>query len=309
MHPKYEKLKLNIEADLAKSSAIMRLPGIAKPQSLQTLAMQMVESERKQDRTRRFARRQPSVDRLSPGLETFDPEFAAVASHLAGDLDEACWLVFLSVHFGRHADDGWDLCRQIYGGFGPSAMWTWARVSHDPNQFQSWLNSALQSRNMPMPRFGNHRKYESINSSRIGIPAVFESYIKWVQGHGDHAGLIDDAAQGGKNDPKAAFSILYNSMADVLRFGRLGRFDYLTMLSKLNLAPIEADSTYLAQATGPKKGARLLFYGDRDANASNIMLEKNVSKLAEILNLGMQTMEDSLCNWQKSPDRFIAFRG
>ena len=27
------------------------------------------------------------------------------------------------------------------------------------------------------------------------------------------------------------------------------------------------------------------------------------------LKVGMQVIEDSLCNWQKSPEKFVAFRG
>ena len=43
------------------------------------------------------------------------------------------------------------------------------------------------------------------------------------------------------------------------RFGRTARFDYLTMLAKLGLANIAPGSPYLIGATGPLKGARLLF--------------------------------------------------
>jgi len=28
-----------------------------------------------------------------------------------------------------------------------------------------------------------------------------------------------------------------------------------------------------------------------------------------VLNVGMQVLEDSLCNWQKSPRQFVHFRG
>jgi len=50
-------------------------------------------------------------------------------------------------------------------------------------------------------------------------------------------------------------------MNDVERFGRTAKFDYLTMVGKLGLAAIEPGSTYMQGATGPLKGARLLFGG------------------------------------------------
>jgi hypothetical protein len=104
------------------------------------------------------------------------------------------------------------------------------------------------------------------------------------------------------------FDEFYNSM-NVLRFGRLGKFDFLALVGRLDLAPIAPGSTYLKGATGPLKGARLLFCGDRYAQAQENTLEEWVSDLGLGLNVGMQVMEDSLCNWQKSPTSFVHFRG
>ncbi|HIC7098728.1 TPA: hypothetical protein ACW5PJ_005004, partial [Salmonella enterica subsp. enterica serovar Corvallis] len=98
-------------------------------------------------------------------------------------------------------------------------------------------------------------------------------------------------------------------MNNVLRFGRTAKFDFLTMLEKLNIMDIEADSTYMAEATGPRRGANLLFGGSTSNIYSTTLLENWVSELDSYLNVGMQVMEDSLCNWQKSPERFIRFRG
>jgi hypothetical protein len=94
-------------------------------------------------------------------------------------------------------------------------------------------------------------------------------------------------------------------MDAVARFGRTARFDYLTMLGKLGLAAIQPGSTYMEGATGPARGARLLFGVD----ASQRTLDQWVVQLGSILSLGMQEMEDSLCNWQKSPAVFRRFRG
>jgi hypothetical protein len=91
--------------------------------------------------------------------------------------------------------------------------------------------------------------------------------------------------------------------------GRLGRFDFLTMLGKLQLAPIAPGSVYLDKATGPLAGARFLFFGDREYAITGRALEPRVDALDEILGVGKQVIEDSLCNWQKSPDVYKYFRG
>jgi hypothetical protein len=103
--------------------------------------------------------------------------------------------------------------------------------------------------------------------------------------------------------------MLYKQMRAVVRFGRTGRFDYLTMLGKVGLADIDADSTYMNEATGPKRGARLLFDGKIDSNTDARALEARVASLEQHLGAGMQVMEDAMCNWQKSPNRYLPFRG
>jgi hypothetical protein len=93
-------------------------------------------------------------------------------------------------------------------------------------------------------------------------------------------------------------------MAVVHRFGRLGRFDYLCMLGKLGLAEIEPGSPYLVGSSGPLKGAMLMAGPKATAD-----LDAQMARLARVLEVGMQSIEDALCNWQKKPEEYVAFRG
>lgn len=99
-------------------------------------------------------------------------------------------------------------------------------------------------------------------------------------------------------------------MVAVASFGRTGQFDYLTMLAKLDLAEIEPGSTYMTGATGPLAGAHLLF-GTNSVTATPRQLDGWLVELEATLGveMGMQILEDSLCNWQKSPAQFVPFRG
>jgi hypothetical protein len=66
----------------------------------------------------------------------------------------------------------------------------------------------------------------------------------------------------------------------------------------------------MVDGTGPVRGARLLFSGAVDnASFSKKKLDELSVELNKILGVGMQVIEDSLCNWQKSPARYLAFRG
>ena len=59
-------------------------------------------------------------------------------------------------------------------------------------------------------------------------------------------------------------------------------------------------------ATGPLDGGRLLFGNDhmRRREVDDLLVH-----LDRYLDVGMQVLEDSLCNWQKNPNEFKPFRG
>jgi hypothetical protein len=120
---------------------------------------------------------------------------------------------------------------------------------------------------------------------------------------------MEQACQKAEDDPRQAFDDLYGSMNAVKSFGRMARFDYLTMVGKLGLAHIEPGSTYMGNSTGPLEGARLLFSGKKTAPLNPAKLDEWLGELDAQLNVGMQVLEDALCNWQKSPTTFKPFRG
>ena len=232
--------------------------------------------------------------------------------HRQGNIDEAFWLVFLSVHFGKNRRTGWRLARDVYGALGTAPIWDWSRVSGDPQAFRRWLaahRATLEGADGVVRHFGNHRKYQSLDAhSASGTGAAVESYVSWVAPSRTHQQLIQHDENAAGPDPRAVFDYLYKSMDAVASFGRTAKFDYLTMVGKLDLATIEPGSTYMTGATGPLTGARLLF-GRRKAVASD--LDARLVQLDAHLKLrfGMQILEDGLCNWQKSPKKFVPFRG
>lgn len=306
MWPTRQPIAGRLEADLATFSANRRaLPGIADPAARATLAMQMVASLRRLDYSEIIRTRDISPDRADPNSPSFDPEKAAVFHMRAGNIDEAFWLVFLITHFGRNVTHGWQRLREVYSGLG-GQTWTWARVSASPAAFRGWL---LAHQDQIGGGFGSHRKRESIRADIAGgTAAVTESYVAWVRPAHSHAALMAGLTQAGGNSPESIFDHCYRSM-NVTRFGRLGRFDYLCLLGRLGLAQIRPGRAYLKGATGPLDGARLLFGGATNAGLGWALLEDWVLELDDVLGVGMQVMEDSLCNWQKSPTRFRHFRG
>lgn len=312
MRPKDIQLAKKLDQRLIKYQSVQPMPGILTAANRLSFIEQILESIHRIEYTSLIQTRAIHPSRTDPTSDLFDPLKAALLHFQAGDIDEAFWLVFLSVQFGKHLTDGWRLTRDVYGALGTAPYWTWARISNNPAAFHHWLAANLNTFNTDgiSRKFGNHRRYETLKLSNTnrGTAAAIESYVAWVGANRGHKLLIDDAKAVVGNDPKAIFDYLYSTM-DVASFARLGKFDYLTMIGKLGLAPIEPGSPYLAGASGPLRGAKLLFVKPNTDVPSVAQLDKQVIDLGHYLEVGMQVMEDSLCNWQKSPSKFVAFRG
>jgi hypothetical protein len=273
---------------------------------------QLIESVRRIEYAKRLPEMQLSPDRANPASDLFDPLKAAVLHHRDGDVDEAFWLTFLATHCGRHLKDGWQLARDLYSGYGGVGIWTWSRISTHLADFHKWMVKeypAMTSDGVNR-RFGNHRKYETLRpDSARGTSRVIQSYVAWVGANRGHGLLVDEARQAVGPDPRAVFDHLYRSMKVVTSFGRTGRFDFLAMVGNLGLTNIVPGSPYLEGATGPLSGAKLLFCGSKTATVDTATLDSWAVGLGDYLDMGMQAMEDGMCNWQKSPDKFIPFRG
>lgn len=308
MRPRDRKLAQQLESRLLSFDREARpLPGIRDLFKREVFIEQLLESVRRVNYVSVISTRQISSCRADPDDERFDPLKAAILYQRKGDIDETFWLVFLFVHFGKSRKHGWRYVREVYGRLGDGKRWDWVNVSINPTGFRNWLAT---HRNELKGGFGNHRKRQSLDAhSPTGTGAAVESYVNWVNPPRTHKELMDEALEDANGDPHKTFDALYRSIDAVASFGRTARFDYLTMVGKLGLAPIKPGSTYMQGATGPLDGARLLFADDKAAALGRAELDKWLIQLDAHINVGMQVLEDALCNWQKSPRSFKVFRG
>ncbi|MGC2281536.1 MAG: hypothetical protein WA603_16090 [Candidatus Acidiferrales bacterium] len=295
------------------NAKVLAFPGLAGVGHAETLAAQFVDSLRRIEFAHHIRDAKHSSARGDPASGLFDPLRAAVLCNRRGEANEAWWLVFLATHFGKHAVDGWRLARDVYGKLGQKGRWDWETISPNPPAFHAWLaanEETLRGADGTSRRFSNHRKYESLRvGSPKGTAATFSSYVAWVAPPRSHPEIVRELHQQVGQNPGAVFEALYRSMGSVHRFGRLGKFDFLTMLGKLGIAPIEPGVTYLKGSTGPLAGARLLVGGARDADLAEHELESKLVDFGAKIGVAAQPMEDALCNWQKSPGRYELFRG
>jgi hypothetical protein len=285
------------------------LLGIRLLGSREAWLAQIVSSIRRIEYVSTILSREIAADRSNPHSLIFDPIKSAALLGRIGKLDEAVWMTFIATNFGKHVTDGWKLAANVIGSFGVGTVWTAENYSAAPNGFDSML---LQNAEALRDRFvsgmySNHRRYQSKKPEDIS--RAFTTFYNWQFSNGGFRQLLVSMHKRYGQEPTGVFDALYNSLESVHGLGRLGKFDFLTMLGKLQLAPIEPGSAYLTGATGPLAGARLLFAGDRLDRVPANELEDRIRRLDQYLNVGMQVIEDSLCNWQKAPDRYVYFRG
>lgn len=306
-----QQLRQRLEAGLESCIAQhFPLPGITDGVRRDVFLRQLIDSIRRVQYVPTIAGRSISPNRVNGSSLLFDPIRAAVHKHQSGDFDEACWLVFLFVHFGKHPISGYRYTREVYSALGQQTPWTFSAVAADPAGLRAWLDqNETHLRRGTRKGFGNHRKYQSLSGTKAGGTGhAFESYTQWVQAAGGHARLFATALLQSGGSQERAFEWLYHSMNAVASFGRIGKFDYLTMLQKLGFADIRAGRPYLdAQTKGPNKGARAMF--ESDVKLSIGELELRTQLLGNCLGAGMQEMEDSLCNWGKNTSQYKYFRG
>lgn len=288
------------------------LPGIQNEASRRAFIKQLIESTRRVEFIKVLKARPISPRTKDPTDLMFDPLKAAFLHMHENNEDEAFWLVFLFVHFGKHAKAGWRYAKEVYGRLNDKNIWNWKNVSSNIEEFKAWLHAnqtELMRKDGPRG-FGNHRKYQSLDAySKVGTGAAVESYVNWVSPPRTHRELMDRYCENGTIPPKLAFDRIYHSMSSIISFGRTARFDYLCLIGNMGLAQIEPGLAYIGGATGPKSGAQLLFAGNKRHTLGSRYIEEKLEILDQHLNVGKQVLEDCLCNWQKSPEKFVPFRG
>lgn len=304
-----DKIKFEIISNLidAYSNDVLPLVGLTSLERKSVLVAQLIDSIRRIEFLRLKSERAKSPNLHTPYSGSFEPFGGAVALLKAGRVDDAYWLVYLATHFGKHKVDGWNLTEDFYGRFGQGGVWDWATSSRNPLAISDWLEaiyphvtSSGRSRH-----FGNHRKFETLKPGPKGTGYALATYIQWVGQYGSHQELISAVHKRVGQNPKEVFACLYRELDKVGKLGRLGKFDLLCNLTNLMIAPIFPDKAYIAESTGPKAGAKMLFGNALSAKR----LDDACAKLAEYLNVSPQVIEDALCNWQKSPSNYIYFRG
>jgi hypothetical protein len=288
---------MRYDSQLEEFQRTHSLPGLRESAARQRLSTELARSVA----WHRALRWKQGTSLHDPALAPFDP-ISAIRGYIgSGNLDEACWLAFLSVQFGwdGQSHGTGELIRRFYGRLGHKNAWRWPLVARNPRHVSSWLVGNLAG--FRGVRFGNHRKFESLrsNSKQGGTGPVIESFVAWVRrrgGSGPFEALEQICSQ--CRSSEEAFDQVFRQLK-ILRWGRTAKFDFLVLLNYLGLLAIRPAHCYLRGSTGPRAGALLLHTGKRVGRLTPAT-EQAVEQLRAHLGLPAEVMEDALCNWQKT---------
>lgn len=304
----YNQLKKSLD----KYQQNINLPGINTPVKEHAFLLQLIDSISRIKYITILKTIGLSQLRKDPSNSLFDPLKAAILLNREGDDLEAIWLVFLFTHFGKNKKSGYGLLKCFYGKNNIGESFSYLDVLIDIQGCKLWIHTnQLALKNSGS--FSNHRKYQSTQAyNNAGTGSTIESFINWI---GDDLNVFKSHIPLNiLSDKNLLFDYLYEqSFKNIVGFGRLACFDFVTMLGKIGIFDCEPASPYLQYSTGPIVGTKLLF--GTPVGTSNNDLNDYLTDLGDHLahdigiDYSMQVLEDAVCNWQKSPNNYIYFTG
>jgi len=292
--------------EIEKISKEYPVPGLNTIDKVRTLARQCLDSEKRVKYIKLIHEKQLDESVLNPSSISFDPIKATSLLIKNGNYDEAVWMCYLGIFFGKHKTKKWSLIKAVYGMLGDGLM-TWKYIQNNLDIVRKWLRDN-ENNLRKEGSFGAHRRYTSIKDSSTG--RSFESYVNWI-GKKGHKKKFDSIINTIGDNPSMLFDHLFNEMGNIYQFARLGKFDYLCMLGKFELLNIEPGHAYLKDSSGPKSGVVKLLQKEPNDIVSIKQMNDFINIFAKAIDQKfiMQILEDAICNWQKSPSKYSYFGG
>lgn len=284
----------------------VELPGLENPNCEMSFIKQFIDSYKRIRYIEILKSRAIDVDRKNPHSNIYDPIMSSILYFNDGNINESVWNLLLYVHFGKNVKSNYNLVRAVYGRLDNPNIWNWSTITSDLANFKLWLGDNFEEIKRH-GSFGNHRKYQSLRiNSKSGTYQTFESFFNLVDNDFEKfISLLPDSIRSDKN---IFFDYLFWHFDGIIGFGRLAVFDFLCMIGKVGILEIEPGHPYLGNS-GPVEGTKLLFESNEKTKDLNDFLKDLGINAFNDYPFVMQILEDSICNWQKSPTSYKLFRG
>jgi len=228
-------------------------------------------------------------------FHTSNPFILAQRTDLS--VENKIWVIYLATYFGKSNASGWDLFDRAAFDQNKSFI-KFEQINSDPEKYFYYLESFDFFEGS---KFSNHRKYTK--KALLGRKGLFRSMTYFFDNIREYC-----------NNEEIEFHDMYKRAAKIPNFGRLASFDFTSSLVKCGLKIAEPKSMYAGNSTGPLQALALLLRltGSEVTLQAKKELSYNLvewfNEHSDIFMVG-QVLEDSICNWQKNPERYIRYTG
>ncbi len=266
-------------------------------ETVNCLSYQMVDSIRRVTIFRTYFDRARQAEKKNLSyLHTSNPFTLAQRSSLT--METRVWYIYVATYFGKSNTSKWKLFNKATFKDDHSLI-TLEDILENREDYFSYLRGLNFFNN---GKYSNHRKYTK--KSLDGGKGVFSSFYFLIE----NLDLFTPA----KATP---FEEVYRNALKIPNFGRMAAFDFTCNLCKCGLYVNEPESMYQSHSTGPLSALNdmLILSG-----VKNVTKNLQISLGDELLSwfktnsdiyMLAQVLEDSICNWQKSPNEHIRFFG
>lgn len=229
-------------------------------------------------------------------FHTSNPFTLAQRSSLT--LETRVWHSYVATYFGKSNSSKWNLFNKATFRDDNSLI-TLEYISENREEYFDYLRSLNFFEN---GNFSNHRKYtkKSLDGEK-GVLYSFDFVL-------DNLPLYTP-------DEIVPFDEIYRNALSIPNFGRMAAFDFTCNLCKCGLNVEEPESMYQSYSTGPLEALNdfLILSGvDNAPKSLQISIGDELLRWFETnsdIYMLAQVLEDTICNWQKSPNSHTRYFG
>lgn len=264
---------------------------------LVTLALQTNDSIKRIEIYQLYKERALKAEEQSSSyFHTFVPFVLCQRPSLSSE--DKAWFLYLATYFGKSAKSKWELFKRAAFDLDNNLI-SVSTVLRDREKYYRHLHHIDFFRNAT---FSNHRKYT------VKKLEGYNGFIKSANHFLDNLLMFVPP-----ND--ISFDEMYRLSLEIPNFGRMAAFDFTASFCKCDLNVEEPKSMYLINSTGPLAGlgdflalsGKKIFSKEEKVKLGNNLLNWFLSN--SHIYMVAQVLEDAICNWQKSPRKYVRYFG
>ncbi len=264
---------------------------------IHVLSMQMIDSIRRISIYRAYYNQADKAESSElPYHHTSNPFKLCQRESLT--LDSKIWYIYIATYFGKSNKSGWNLFKKA-SFYEDGNLIDLDSIINNREEYFDYLRSLdfFEKSN-----YSNHRKFT-------------KKALDGDKGFLNSANYFLDNLSEFSSEEVIEFDTVYKKALLIPNFGRMAAFDFTSSLCKCNLNVAPPISMYHKASTGPLKALKeLLIQSGTDNPTKKAQIRFGDNLLDWFVDnsdieIVAQVLEDTICNWQKSPHIYRRYFG